>query len=136
MSTLRMAVSFGDGAPSLEEQSRILDALASALKESLGSDQRLTRMPALQLPGGPQPAAAQQGVPSRVFLLELPDGEPPDGALRALGSWYMRYPDLVVTVKADGPAGGTSLKLQSFSTVAFARAAAQVASLLASDESS
>lgn len=138
MSNLRVTVSFGDDPPSVERQSEILDELGRTMREGMGKEQRLMRLPALQLPGAAgasqPPAEGSEEMALRVFMLELPDGADANPIMRAVGGWYMRYPHLTVTIKADGPRGGTSLKLTGFSTVAFARATSQIAELMRPEE--
>jgi len=131
VSQLRVTVSFPAGQP-VEEQIAVLDELGQAMRARMGPDQRLTRLPELRLPGGGTGPRRVTGeaVALRVFLLEFPDADGCANALRAIGGWYMRHPDLVVSLKADGPGGGVSLKLQAFSTVAFARAAATIGGLM------
>jgi hypothetical protein len=142
VSTLRIAVTPGAGIPG-SEQADMLNDLMGRLKGALGLGQRLSRLPELTLPGA-APAAPAPGSSTRtmldpdppgellrVFLLELQDGEPATAALHALSSWYMRHPRVTVTLKAEGPGGGVSLKLAGFSMVSFAAAAARVNEQLA-----
>lgn len=138
MSDLRVVVNFPEGAYDVEKQTEVLSELQKALKDQMGLQQRLTRLPQLSLPGGPQqtqprltPTPQQtEEVALRVFLLEFPDAAACASALRAVGGWYMRYPELSLSLKADGPRGGVNLRLKSFSTVAFARAVSQVTELM------
>lgn len=132
MSSLRVVVTFPGDAYDVDAQTAVLGELQKALKDQMGLNQRLSRLPELTLPGA---AAASTKDPSdevalRVFLLEFPDASDCATMLRALGGWYMRHPDLQVSLKADGPAGGTNLRLTSFSTVAYARAAAAITDLM------
>lgn len=142
MSSLRVVVSFpGQPAPPLEEQTQVLNELMRAMKDSMGLNERLTRLPEMQLPGAQRPAGQTQTqtmeeVPLRVFLLEFPDGASCDTMLRAIGSWYMRHPRLTVSMKADGPRGGINLKLTSFTMVSFAAAAAKINPLMVPAEDS
>lgn len=137
MSDLRVVVTFPD-AYDVEEQTEVLAALQQALKDQMGLNQRLTRLPQLSLPGGPQNVAPRltptpqqsEEVALRVFLLEFPDAAACASALRAVGGWYMRHPDLSVSLKADGPAGGVNLRLTSFSTVAFASVVSKITALM------
>lgn len=137
MSDLRVVVTFPDGYD-VEEQSEILNDLQQALKNQMGLQQRLTRLPQLSLPSGPKkieprltptPQVTEE-VALRVFLLEFPDAPACASALRAVGGWYMRNPGMSLSLKADGPAGGINLRLKSFSMVAFAQAASQIAALM------
>lgn len=137
MSDLRVVVTFPDGY-SVEEQSVVLNDLQQALKDQMGLQQRLTRLPQLSLPSGPKkieprltptPQVTEE-VALRVFLLEFPDAQACASALRAVGGWYMRNPALALSMKADGPAGGINLRLKNFSTVAFAQAASQITELM------
>jgi len=137
VSDLRVVVNFPDGAYDVEEQTTTLNELQQALKNQMGLQQRLTRLPELSLPGaakavGPRltPTAPPEEVTLRVFLLEFPDKAACASALRAVGGWYMRHPDVSLSLKADGPRGGVNLRLKTFSTVAFARAVAQVTELM------
>lgn len=139
MSDLRIVVTFPDDYD-VEEQTEILGELQQALKEQMGLNQRLTRLPQLSLPTGPQkkaeprltptPQKTEEEVALRVFLLEFPDAAACASALRALGGWYMRYPGLSVSLKADGPAGGVNLRLTEFSTVAFASVVSKINALM------
>lgn len=138
MSDLRVVVNFPDGYD-VEEQSTILNELQQALKDQMGLQQRLTRLPELSLPGTQKPVSEPRLTPTpqvteevalRVFLLEFPDVQACASALRAVGGWYMRHPGLSLSLKADGPAGGVNLRLKSFSTVAFAQAASQITELM------
>lgn len=138
MSDLRVVVTFPDGY-TVEEQTASLSALQQALKEQMGFGQRLTRLPQLSLPGGPQPQAPPSGsepdeVALRVFLLEFSDAAACASALRAVGGWYMRHPDVSVSFKADGPKGGINLRLTNFSTVAYAQTVAKINDLMEPDE--
>lgn len=133
MSSLRVVVTFPGDAYDVEAQTAVLGELQQALKAQMGLNQRLSRLPELTLPGAAQ--GANQGKPTdevalRVFLLEFPDAADAAAMLRALGGWYMRHPDVQVSLKADGPAGGTNLRLTSFSTVAYARAVASITDLM------
>lgn len=140
MSDLRIVVTFPDDYD-VEEQTEVLGELQQALKDQMGLNQRLTRLPQLSLPGGPQAVAPRltptpqateetKEVALRVFLLEFPDAAACASAMRALGGWYMRHPALSVSLKADGPAGGVNLRLTEFSTVAFASAVAKINGLM------
>lgn len=128
MGTLRVAVSFPqEQAYSLEEQQKVLDDLMQAMKDAMGLNERLTRLPELTLPGQQAPDPSKmEDVAYRVFQLEFPDETGCVQVLRAVGSWYMRNPMVMVSFKADGPGGGVNLRLTSFSTVAFAHAFARI----------
>lgn len=138
MSELRVVVTFPEGDYDVEEQTTILNELQKALKDQMGLQQRLSRLPQLSLPSGPQkveprltPTPQQtEEVALRVFLLEFPDAAACASALRAVGGWYMRHPGLSLSFKADGPAGGVNLRLKNFSMVAFARAVSQITELM------
>lgn len=128
MSSLRVAVSFPDESQAdLERQTEVLNDLMETMKQAMGLNERLTRLPEMTLPGQqtPDPADAD-AVAYRVFQLEFPDEGGCARVLSAVGGWYMRYPWVTVSFKADGPGGGVNLKLTSFSTVAFARVAARI----------
>lgn len=127
MGTVRVAVSFPDDAPSLEEQQRILNELMQAMKDAMGLNERLTRLPEMTLPGqqAPDPSELDE-VAYRVFQLEFPDDTGCGQVLRAVGGWYMRHPWVTVSFKADGPGGGVNLRLSGFSTVAWANAVARL----------
>lgn len=128
MGTVRVAVSFPDeAAPPLEEQQQVLNELMQAMKDAMGLNERLTRLPELTLPGQQAPDPAQlDEVAYRVFQLEFPDDAGCAQVLRAVGGWYMRHPWVMVSFKADGPGGGVNLRLASFSTVAWANAVARL----------
>lgn len=138
MSDLRVVVNFPDDSYDVEEQTQILGDLQKALKDQMGLQQRLTRLPQLSLPAGPQKVEPRltptpqntEEVALRVFLLEFPDAKACASALRAVGGWYMRHPGLSLSLKADGPAGGVNLRLKNFSMVAFARVASQITELM------
>lgn len=144
MSELRIVVTFPDGYD-LEEQTEVLGELQQALKDQMGLNQRLSRLPQLSLPGGPQAVAPRltptpqkkkdEEVAMRVFLLEFPDAASSASALRAVGGWYMRHPAMSVSLKADGPAGGVNLRLTEFSTVAFASVVAKINALMEEPDS-
>lgn len=128
MATLRVAISFPeDDTPGLEEQTEILNDLMETMKHSMGLNERLTRLPELTLPGqaAPDPETVTE-VAYRVFQLEFPEESGCGAVLRAVGGWYMRYPWVTVSFKADGPGGGVNLKLTGFSTVAFAQVASRI----------
>ena len=128
MGSLRVAVSGPvDDPPSLEHQTEILNDLMERMKQAMGLGERLTRLPEMTLPGQPAPETSESAdVPYRVFQLEFPDDRGCAQILSAFGGWYMRYPWVMASFKADGPGGGVNLKLTSFSTVAFAQVAARV----------
>ncbi len=130
MSSLRVVVTFPDGVYDVEEQTRVLGNLQQALKDQMGLNQRLSRLPELTLPGQRRQDEPTEEVALRVFLLEFPDATDCAAMLRAVGGWYMRYPDVQVSLKADGPQGGTNLRLTSFSTIAYAKAVASITDLM------
>lgn len=140
MSELRVVVTFPDGEYDIEEQTTILNELQQALKDQMGLQQRLSRLPQLSLPSGPKKveprltptpqADKSEEVALRVFLLEFPDAAACASALRAVGGWYMRHPGLSLSFKADGPAGGVNLRLKNFSMVAFAQTVSQITELM------
>lgn len=137
MSNLRVVVSFPEPQPSLEHQTEVLTELGRAMKSEMGLNERLSRVPEMQLPGtqSQTPSANQEEVALRVFLLEFPDGSDCAAVLRAVGGWYMRHPKLTVSFKADGPQGGTNLKLTEFSTIAFAEVVTKINELMVPEES-
>lgn len=119
MASLRITVTpAGDDAEALAD-------LATQLRGAMDDRQRLVRMAGLSLPGAAPPQTAA-GAADRVFRLDLPDGDLASGVLRALGGWLMRHPRATVAVKADGPSGGVSLRLEGWSAVAFAAAVSRV----------
>lgn len=130
MARLRVVVNFPE-ATQTAAQVESLQGLADALRGAMGPEQRLSRLPHLELPGagGPQPHDPSQ--PLRVFLLELPDGADCSAALRAIGGWFMQHPTVTLSLRADGPGGGVNLRLEGFSTVGFAGAAARMAEMVA-----
>lgn len=130
MSNLRVVVTFPDGAYDVEAQTKVLGELQQALKDQMGLNQRLTRLPELTLPGQKRQDQPTEEVALRVFLLEFPDAADCSTMLRAIGGWYMRHPDVQVSLKADGPKGGINLRLTSFSTIAFAKAVASINDLM------
>jgi hypothetical protein len=127
MGTVRVAVSFPEDSPSLEEQQRVLNELMQAMKDAMGLNERLTRLPELTLPGqqAPDPSEMDE-VAYRVFQLEFSDDAGCGQVLRAVGGWYMRHPWVTLSFKADGPGGGVNLRLSGFSTVAWANAVARL----------
>lgn len=133
MSSLRVVISFPD-TYDVERQTAVLGELQQALKDQMGLDQRLSRLPELTLPGTAAPAAkaadAEQEVALRVFLLEFSERDAGASALRAVGGWYMRYPSLTVSFKADGPRGGVNMRLTSFSTIAYAQVVSKINELM------
>lgn len=102
------------------EKAEVLNALMMVLKGGMGLNERLTRNPGM----------GQTAGPLRVFVLEFQDPERCSLALRSVGGWYMRHPDLTVSLKADGPKGGIRLQLKGFSTVAYAEAIAKINELM------
>lgn len=137
MSNLRVVVTFPEPQPSLERQTEVLNELGQAMKNEMGLNERLSRLPEMQLPGtqSRNPAGPQDEVALRVFLLEFPDESGCAAVLRAVGGWYMRHPKLTVSFKADGPRGGTNLKLTEFSTVAFAEVVHKINELMVPEAS-
>lgn len=137
MSNLRVVVSFPEPQPSLERQTEVLNELGQTMKSEMGLNERLSRLPEMQLPGTQSrtPAGEQEEVALRVFLLEFPDESGCAAVLRAVGGWYMRHPKLTVSFKADGPQGGTNLKLTEFSTVAFAEVVSKINELMVPEAS-
>lgn len=137
MSNLRVVVSFPEPQPSLEHQTEVLTELGQAMKSEMGLNERLSRVPEMQLPGtqSQTPSTSQEEVALRVFLLEFPDGSGCAAVLRAVGGWYMRHPKLTVSFKADGPQGGTNLKLTEFSTIAFAEVVSKINALMVPEAS-
>jgi hypothetical protein len=117
---LRITVSFPPNTP-VEERADALNELMLTMKEGMGLNERLTRLPGLE----------QKAGPLRVFVYEFREPGRCSEVLRALGGWYMRYAGLTVTVRGDAPAGGINLQLNEFSTVAFAQAAAKLGALMA-----
>lgn len=61
-----------------------------------------------------------------MFLLNVRDPQTAAAALRGLGGWYMRHPDVNVVLRTTGAGGRVALELRRFSTVAFAEAASKV----------
>lgn len=137
MSNLRVVVTFPEPQPSLEHQTEVLTELGQAMKSEMGLNERLSRVPEMQLPGtqSQTPSTNQEEVALRVFLLEFPDGNDCAAVLRAVGGWYMRHPKLTVSFKADGPQGGTNLKLTEFSTIAFAEVVSKINELMVPEAS-
>ena len=117
---LRVTVSFPPGT-SVEDQANALNELMLTMKDGMGLNERLTRLPGIE----------QKAGPLRVFVFEFQEPRRCSEVLRALGGWYMRYSGLTVTVRGDAPAGGISLQLKEFSTVAFAQAVARLGALMA-----
>lgn len=124
MGSIRLTISFDEEIPA-EAHSAALSALAGALRSSLKEHQQLTRTGALTLPGGGPIDAAPPG-DDRIFKLVMPDGDLPGEFLRVFGGWLMQWAQVSVAIRAEGPGGGTSLRLKGWSAVAFAGAAAQI----------
>lgn len=133
MSNLRVVVTFPEPQPSLEHQTEVLNELGRAMKDAMGLNERLSRLPEMQLPGTQSRQTApgdENEVALRVFLLEFPDESGCAVVLRAVGGWYMRHPKVTVSFKADGPQGGINLRLTEFSTVAYAQVASKINELM------
>lgn len=142
MSTIRLTVTVPDDLPPVRQASALAD-LAGVLHAALEDDERLTRREGLSLPGAP----ATSGHPGlgaglgsamldlrRVFTLVLPDGHDGTGLMAALNGWFMRHAWAQIALKADGPAGGVSLRLASYSAVGVAGAIARVHDVLLAAE--
>ncbi len=133
MASLRMTAIVPESV-GMDEQRAALADLARRLRADLHEGQRLRRIHGLSLPGAPAKDTSHRGsgpdedkpTPDRVFMLELSDGDPALAMLRALGGWLMGHPQMGVALKADGPGGGVSLRLDHWSAVAFASAVARV----------
>ena len=102
-----------------------LTSLDAGLREVLLAGQTVRRIVGLALPGAPVPTAAEDH-PGRVFLVQIADDDDPGTILRALAGWHNRHPNATLAVKADGPGGGVSLRLASYSAVGFAGLSARI----------
>ena len=70
--------------------------------------------------------AAPPEAPKRVFSARLRGAGAGVDLMRTLQGWMMRHPEATVTLKVDGPRGGTSLQIRRYSAVALAEAAAKI----------
>lgn len=111
-----MTLRFPDG---LEDGSAegLLRDLAGSLQQAVGMPQR---------PRALREPTEDGDELHPMFLLNVTDAEAAAAAMRGLGGWYMRHPDVNVTVKTTGAGGRVALELRRFSTVAFAEAASKV----------
>ena len=100
-----------------------LDELESMLRSGGGDGADLSRLAGL---GAPPEA------PKRVFSARL-RGDSGVDLMRTLQGWMMRHPEATVTLKVDGPRGGTSLQIRRYSAVALAEAAAKIGPYVVED---
>jgi hypothetical protein len=94
-----------------------LDELETMLRGAGGDGVDLTRLAGL---------AAPPEAPKRVFSARLRGAGAGVDLMRELQGWMMRHPEATVTLKVDGPRGGTSLQIRRYSAVALAEAAAKI----------
>ena len=99
------------------EEVEALDELESMLRGEAGDRADLSRLAGL---------AAPPEAPKRVFSARLRDASAGVDLMRTLQGWMMRHPQATVTLKVDGPRGGTSLQIRRYSAVALAEAAAKI----------
>jgi hypothetical protein len=112
---LRVTVTFSQERRAQEAES--LEELDSMLRREAGDRAELNRLPGL---------AAPPGAPKRVFSAQLRGAGAGRDVIRAVQGWMMHYPHATVTLKVDGPKGGTNLQVRGYSAVALARAAAKI----------
>ena len=94
-----------------------LDELESMLRGVAGDGADLSRLGGL---------AAPPEAPKRVFSARLRRASAGVDLMRTLQGWMMRHPEATVTLKVDGPRGGTSLQIRRYSAVALAEAGAKI----------
>lgn len=99
------------------EEVGALDELESMLRGEAGDQADLSRLGGL---GAPPEA------PKRVFSARLRGDSAGVDLMRTLQGWMMRHRHATVTLKVDGPKGGTSLQIRRYSAVAMAEAAAKI----------
>ena len=99
------------------EEAGALDELESILRSVTGDGADLSRLAGL---------AAPPDAPKRVFSARLRGDRAGVDLLRTLQGWMMRHPQATVTLKVDGPKGGTSLQIRRYSAVALAEAGAKI----------
>ena len=112
---LRVTVAFPQERRAQEVEA--LDELESMLRREAGDGADLSRLAGL---GAPPEA------PKRVFSARLRGDSGGVDLMRTLQGWMMRHPEATVTLKVDGPKGGTSLQIRRYSAVALAEAAAKI----------
>ena len=100
-----------------DHEAPALDELESMLRLASAPGVELSRLPGL---GAPPDA------PKRVFSARLAGHGSGLDLIRSLQAWMMRHSGVTVTLRADGPRGGTSLQVRRFSAVAFAEVAAKI----------
>jgi hypothetical protein len=99
------------------EEVAALDELETMLRGAGGDGADLSRLAGL---GAPPEA------PKRVFSARLRGDSAGVDLMRTLQGWMMRHRHATVTLKVDGPKGGTSLQIRRYSAVALAEAAAKI----------
>lgn len=99
------------------EEAGALDELESRLREEVGEAAGLSRLAGL---------AQSPEAPRRVFSAFLRGDSAGVDVMRTLQGWMMRHPEATVTLKVDGPKGGTSLQIRRYSAVALAQAASKI----------
>ncbi len=110
--TLKLPEDLGD-----RSRKEVLTDLAEALQQATGAEERpkLLREP------------TEDGDELHpMFLLNVRDPQAAAAALRGLGSWYMRHPQVNVVLRTTGAGGRVALELKRFSTVAFAELVSKV----------
>ena len=119
---LRVTVAFPQERRAQEVEA--LDELESMLRGEAGDQADLSRLAGL---GAPPEA------PKRVFSARLRGDSGGVDLMRTLQGWMMRHPEATVTLKVDGPRGGTSLQIRRYSAVALAEAAAKIGPYVVED---
>jgi hypothetical protein len=99
------------------EEVAALDELESMLRGEGRDRADLSRLAGL---------AAPPEAPKRVFSARLRGDSAGVDLMRTLQGWMMRHRHATVTLKVDGPKGGTSLQIRRYSAVALAEAAAKI----------
>ncbi len=106
------------------EEVAALDELESMLRGVGGDVADLSRLGGL---------AAPPEAPKRVFSTRLRGAGAGVEVMRTLQGWMMHHPDATVTLKVDGPKGGTSLQIRRYSAVTLAEAAAKIGPYMVED---
>ena len=119
---LRMTVAFPRERRS--DEVGALDELESMLRSGGGDGADLSRLAGM---------AAPPEAPKRVFSARLRGAGAGVDLMRTLQGWMMRHPEATVTLKVDGPRGGTSLQIRRYSAVALAEAAAKIGPYVVED---
>lgn len=99
-----------------ERRDEVLGLLASALQDAADLEERPSPLPDIDDDGNINP----------MFLLSVREAERCEAALRSVGAWYMKHPDIPLVLRATGRGGRVALQLKRFSTIAFAEAVSKI----------